>query len=265
MSKFWIVNLIDKIFVSVAIFLIVFAWINFYVKDLWVTFATSLIFSFAIVFLLYYFLGKRQEKQALTKKEINEMNKCFLAFRLMKKSKQLNLIKHLIFAEYNLNEGNILSTNKKLSFKDGEKNHLVILATDILKITDNDLINLLNENYDAKYDCFDIFCNEVAVINAELLKDKKITFINHKTLYEKLKTYNLCPDTENLSPSATKFRFKDFAKTMFLPNKARSYFLCGLILIFSSIIIPYHFYYIIFGSMLMLFAIICKILPKVSK
>lgn len=265
MSKFWIVNLIDKIFVSVAVFLIVFSWINFYVKDLWVTFAMSLIFSFAIVFLLYYFLGKKQEKQALTKKEVAEMNKCFLAFRLMKKAEQLNLIKKLIMAEYNLDESDVSLTNKKLSFKDLKGNHLIIIAADILKITDNDIINLLNENYDAKYDCFDIYCNEVAVINADILKDKKINFINHKMIYDKLKTHNLCPSTESLNPSATKFRFKDFAKSMFLPNKARAYFLCGLILIFSSIIIPHHFYYIIFGSMLMLFAIICKILPKISK
>ena len=261
MSKFWIVNLIDKIFVTSAIFLIIFAWINFYIRDLWITFFLSLLFSFAVVFLLYFFLGKKQEKENLSKKEIEEMNKCFLAFRLMKKTEQINLVKELISKE---NAENISLSNKKLKYSNDLGNHLVIIATDLLKITDNDLINLINENFNPCYDCYDIYCNDVAVVNAELLKNKKIIFINHKKLYEKFKTNNIYPSTENLCASATKLRFKDFAKSMFLPQKARSYFLCGLILIFSSIILPLHFYYIIFGSMLMLFAIICKLLPKIK-
>lgn len=262
MSRFWIVNLIDKIFISTAVFLIIFAWINFYIKDLWATLFLSLIFSFAIIFLLYYFLNRKHEKENLSKQEVNEMNKCILAFRLMNKTEQLNLIKKLKTKE--ISSGEISVLNKKLTFTDQNGTHLVIVATNITKIDDNELINLINENYNSKYDCYDIYCNETAVLNIDILKNKKIFLINKKKIFEQMKKHNLCPNTENLNPSITKYKFKDFAKAMFLPNKAKSYFLCGLILIFSSIILPHHLYYIIFGSMLMLFAIVCKILPKVA-
>lgn len=260
MSRFFVINLIDKIFVTVSVFLIIYAWINFYVRNLWATFILSLIFSFAVVFLIYFFLGKKQEKENLTKKEIDEMNKCFLAFRLISKTDQLNLIKELLKSE----KKEIVSTSKKLKYSDETGKHLIILATNMSKITDNDLIALINENFDAGCDCFDIYCNATEVVNAEILKNKKIVFIDCKKLFDKFKQSNIFPNTENLCAHATKIRFKDVAKSMFRPKKARSYFLCGLILIFSSIILPYNFYYIIFGSMLLLFAVICKILPKVS-
>lgn len=262
MTRFWLVNLIDKIFVTVAVFLIIFAWINFYINNLWTTFLLSLIFSFAIVFLLYYFLGKKQEKVNFSKQEIDEMNKCFLAFRLMNRADQQNLIKKLLIEEKRCNETDILIKNKKLFYKDELGNHLIIIATNTPKIDDNEFINLINEYYENKFDCYEIICNECYVLNKNILKDKKITFITQKDLYKRLKASNLCPNTEFLNLSSTKFKFKDIAKSMFLPSKAKSYFLCGLILIFSSIILPFNFYYIIIGSMLMLFAIICKILPK---
>ena len=43
MSRFKIINLFDKIFVTSAIFLIIFAWINFYIRDLYTTFILSII------------------------------------------------------------------------------------------------------------------------------------------------------------------------------------------------------------------------------
>ena len=82
MSKYRIVNLIDKIFISVAIFLIIYAWINFYIRNLWTTFFLSLIFTFAVLFILFYFTEKKQNKLSLNKKNVDDMNKYFLAFLL---------------------------------------------------------------------------------------------------------------------------------------------------------------------------------------
>ncbi len=258
MSKFGIVNLIDKIFVSVSIFLIIFAWINFYLRNLWATFILSLIFSFAIVFILYYFLNKKDEKINLNKKQLEDMNRTLLAFKLAPKSEQLNIIKMAIEKEHE-----VKSENNKISYIDAFGKHLIILAIDLQKITENDLINLLNKNYKKDIDCFDIICNEHDNINTEFLKNKKINLINSKILY---KNYILKSGKElnvdKLNTNITKIKFKDILKNIFTPQKAKTYFICGLVLIFSSIILPYHFYYIIVGSMLMLFAVICKIKPK---
>lgn len=260
MSRFWIVNLIDKIFISCCVFLAIFAWINFYVKNLWATFCLSLIFTFAIVFVLYYFLNKKHERCNLTKAQKQQMDKTILAFRLLKKEEQTQLIKKAISKEHEVKQ-----FNNKLFFNDAFGKHLIVLATHLQKLDETEFLNVLAENANVEADCIDVFCIEHENLNTHILNNKKINLINANKIYTNYLTkHNIFPSTENLNTNVAKFKFKDLLNSMFLPNRAKSYFLCGLILIFSSIILPYHFYYIIFGSMLLLFAIICKILPKVK-
>ena len=262
MSKFKIINLFDKLFISISIFLIIYAWINFYVRNLWTTFFLSLIFSAACVFVLYYFLNKKQEKVELGKKNTDEMNKSFLVFRLTPRKQKMELLYNLLSKEFNTKLDNGILTYIK-----DEKKHLVIVATHIERISENDLINLIDEFLDIDVDVIDIICNDVNPnINSKIFVDKKITFITKQKLYlDYFSKYQIFPDNSKIDTSITKLRFKDILNNMFIPQKAKSYFFCGLILIFSSIILPYHIYYIVFGSLLLIFSILCKILPKLKK
>ena len=260
MTKFWLVSLIDRVFVSVAVFLLIFAWINFYVADLWVSFAISLVFTFAVLFLIYFFVGKKNEKAALNRKQIEEMNKFTLAFRLSKESEQKSLLKSILEKNFEVE-----MIGRKLTYKDALGNHLVILATEFKKLSENDLINLMSKHFDKKFDCFDIFCNELDFTPKNIFKDKKIFIYDKRKIYQDFfKKTNIYPDCSNLDDKISKFSCADFLKNLFLPAKAKSYFLCGLILIFSSIILPFHIYYLIFASGLMIFAIICKIMPIIK-
>ena len=262
MSKFKIINLFDKLFISISIFLIIYAWINFYVRNLWTTFFLSLIFSAACVFVLYYFLNKKQEKVELGKKNTDEMNKSFLVFRLTPRKQKMELLYNLLSKEFNTKLDNGILTYIK-----DEKKHLVIVATHIERISENDLINLVDEFLDIDVDVIDIICNDVNPnINSKIFIDKKIIFITKQKLYlDYFSKYQIFPDNSKIDTSITKLRFKDILNNMFIPQKAKSYFFCGLILIFSSIILPYHIYYIVFGSLLLIFSILCKILPKLKK
>lgn len=262
MSKFKIINLFDKLFISISIFLIIYAWINFYVRNLWTTFFLSLIFSAACVFVLYYFLNKKQEKVELGKKNTDEMNKSFLVFRLTPRKQKMELLYNLLSKEFNTKLDNGILTYIK-----DEKKHLVIVATHIERISENDLINLVDEFLDIDVDVIDIICNDVNPnINSKIFVDKKIIFITKQKLYlDYFSKYQIFPDNSKIDTSITKLRFKDILNNMFIPQKAKSYFFCGLILIFSSIILPYHIYYIVFGSLLLIFSILCKILPKLKK
>lgn len=262
MSKFKIINLFDKLFISISIFLIIYAWINFYVRNLWTTFFLSLIFSAACVFVLYYFLNKKQEKVELGKKNTDEMNKSFLVFRLTTRKQKMELLYNLLSKEFNTKLDNGILTYIK-----DEKKHLVIVATHIELISENDLINLVDEFLDIDVDVIDIICNDVNPnINSKIFVDKKIIFITKQKLYlDYFSKYQIFPDNSKIDTSITKLRFKDILNNMFIPQKAKSYFFCGLILIFSSIILPYHIYYIVFGSLLLIFSILCKILPKLKK
>lgn len=262
MSKFKIVNLFDKIFVSVSIFLIIYAWLNFYIRNLFSTFILSLIFSSAIIFVLYYFLNKKQERVKLNKKSTDEMNKSFLSFRLTPKKEKLDLLYQIFSREYETKLDNGI-----LSYVKDDKNHIVLIATHIDRINENELINLVDEFVNLDFDVIDIICQDVSQnINSNIFIDKKIVFLTKEKLYtDYFSKYSIFPDDSKIDTSITKLKFRDILKNFFLPEKARSYFFCGLILIFSSIILPYHIYYILFGSTLLIFAIVCKLLPKIKK
>ena len=262
MSKFKIVNLFDKIFVSVSIFLIIYAWLNFYIRNLFSTFILSLIFSSAIIFVLYYFLNKKQERVKLSKKSTDEMNKSFLSFRLTPKKEKLDLLYQIFSREYETKLDNGI-----LSYVKDNKKHIVLIATHIDRINENELINLVDEFVNLDFDVIDIICQDVSQnINSNIFIDKKIVFLTKEKLYtDYFSKYSIFPDDSKIDTSITKLKFRDILKNFFLPEKARSYFFCGLILIFSSIILPYHIYYILFGSTLLIFAIVCKLLPKIKK
>ena len=262
MSKFKIVNLFDKIFVSVSIFLIIYAWLNFYIRNLFSTFILSLIFSSAIIFVLYYLLNKKQERVKLSKKSTDEMNKSFLSFRLTPKKEKLDLLYQIFSREYETKLDNGI-----LSYVKDEKKHIVLIATHIDRINENELINLVDEFVNLDFDVIDIICQDVSQnINSNIFIDKKIVFLTKEKLYtDYFSKYSIFPDDSKIDTSITKLKFRDILKNFFLPEKARSYFFCGLILIFSSIILPYHIYYILFGSTLLIFAIVCKLLPKIKK
>ena len=222
MSRFKIVNLIDKVFVTVAIFLIVYAWINFYIKSLLTTFILSLVISFAIVYAIYYFIDYKNEKTNKIKTNAEEVNKSFLAFKLTSKTLKYKLIKKILDTKF---ETKLL--NNKLTYVDDGKLHLVIICTNIDTLTQNDIINLLDEYGLSKVNEFDIIGNSFALnINTKIIKDKKINLIDKQTLYtDYFLKYETYPDESIIETSATKLKFVDLLKGMFLPNKAKGYFL----------------------------------------
>ena len=249
MSKFKFINLIDKIFVTV---------VNFYIRSLTTTFILSLIFSFAIVYLLYFVLDKKKEKANISITHADAINKNFFAFKMLTKQDKNKLLKSILEKEHQTK-----LTANKLTFVKDNKTHLIIICCFIDNITQNDVYNLISEHLTKQIDVVDIIGNNFSLTNTKIFKNIEINLIDKRQLYDDyFLKYGIYPDDSNLEKNINKLKLKDVFKQMFLPNKAKSYFFCGLILIFSSIILPYHVYYLIFGSMLMLFAIICKILPK---
>ena len=239
MSKFKIVNLIDKIFVSCCVFLIIYAWINFYLRDLWITFVLSLIFSAATLFLLYYFLNKKKNKAQINQKQAADINTQFLIFKLNTTNKKLDLLKEILSKNYLVNY-----ENQSIVYTKDNLKHLIGLADQLDVVNNQNIIPLINEFTNANVDVIEIICNEVdSNLNSKIFLDKTMIFTNKKKLYlNYFLKHNLFPDATNINLKSNKLKFTDIVKNMFIPQKAKSYFFCGLILIFSSIILPYHFY-----------------------
>ena len=242
MSKFKIINLMDKLFITCAVFLIIYGWLNFYLRDLWITFILSLIFSFSCLFVLNYFVEKKQGKALAIKKSAEEINNNFLAFRLCNEKKKLELLNKILKLKF---DTTVLDFG--IIYKHETKKILMLIASDFETIDNNNLLPILAKHSDTKVDEILIVCNEVSSnINKNIFNDKTIGFINKKALYvDYFLKSNIFPEKNNINFSHQKLKFIDIVKNFFVPKKAKGYFFCGLILIFSSLILPYHFYYII--------------------
>jgi len=260
MSRYKLINLFDKVFITISIFLIIFAWINFFIRNLFATFILSLIFSSAVVFLVFYLSNKKTVKKNINKKYLQDIDEKFLVFRLLSKTKQLYLLHSILNIKYPTR-----IINDYIVYKINNKKHLILIATNEEKITNFNFINLIQGKDNV--DRIEIICNDFEPnINTKILNQIDIVFTDKKKLYDEYFSKNsLYPVSQNINKNKTNLTWKIVFKNLFIPSRAKSYFFCGLILIFSSIILPYHYYYLIFGSILLIFGIICKIRPFLSR
>ena len=96
MSRFKLINLIDKLFITCCIFLIAYAWINFFIRNLWLTFIFSLIFSLSFSFIVFYLANKKNEKKTSNINHSKMVETNFLAFQLLSKQDKLETIKNIV-------------------------------------------------------------------------------------------------------------------------------------------------------------------------
>lgn len=257
MSKYKVINLFDKIFISVSVFLIIYSWINFFIRNLWTTFLLTLIFCSSLLFLLFYFSNKHKLKKINHKKYLKDIEEKFLTFLLLSKNEKLGLLKSII--EIN---NDCKKINNTLIFEKDNQKQQIIIATDCEKLTQFELVKALSLRQKSIEKLIVICCDFDSNLNTKFLKNLEIKIVNKKSLYDdyfcKQKSFESLQD---LNSKSERKKFKEIIKNLFIPSKAKSYFLCGLILIFSSIILPYHFYYLIFGSTLLIFSIVCKLQP----
>lgn len=260
MSKFWIINLFDKLFVGITIFLITFAWINFYLRDLWISFVVGLVFAFSLSFILFSLFEKRKNKNLSRKTYIEEVDKNYLAFQLSSLSDKIDLMSKIISVK---NE--VISKNKVLIYKCNGLLNLMLFPKKTT-ISQNDLIEILSNENLKGIDVVNIVCEKSNNLNLKILNNVTINIIDKIKLFDNYFSYHkIFPNTSFINQKSTMFDLKSAIFTMFDSNHTKPYFFCGLILIFSSLIIPYQPYYIVVGSMLLLFSLISKILPKFKK
>lgn len=261
MSKFKIINLLDKVFVTLCVFIVIYAWINFFIRNLNLTFILSVIFTAACVFLLFYFLNKKQCKQKNKENYFKEINEKFLAFRLLSKENKILLISKILSLNYKVD-----IKNNNIMYVKANKKCVIVFALNSAKLDEYSLITLL-ENIPNKTEEINVICNEYTPgINVNILKDVNINLINKKNLYDDFFLKNqIYPDCSRIKQNTGKLKLKDMFAHFFAPHKSKSFFFCGLILIISAIILPYHYYYLIFGTILLIFSIICKLKTFVKR
>lgn len=259
MSRFKIINVLDKIFVSACVFLLIYAWLNFFARNLWFSFIVSLILSGAVLFILFYILEKTQSKKAKTKKRTNDIENAFLCFKTLTKQNKLNYIKNAL-----ANEANIETFNDSLLIKNDQELYQIFISTTEKIFSEESFFSVLESRHIDTKKLIIICENFNQNINTNILKNLVIKIVDKTTFYDEyFSVANTKLDTTILTTNSKK-TLQQILNNLFTPSKSKQYFFCGLILIFSSLILPYKTYYLIFGSLFLVFTILCKLQPIFS-
>ncbi len=258
MSRFKFVNIVDSLFISVVIFFIIFAWIQFFVKNILLSLFLSAIFSsLAILFIRWL----KAKKYTSTQNKLTQSSKLAsfkIAIQSMPHQKLITLIKKLIPAEYNPK-----TIKGDISFV---KNNSSTIFTFYYLGELNDIM-LLNIIKNKTADKFVIFCsnfNQEADIIARSLKNKNIDIINLEQLYEIFNKNNISVDTGHIDLNKHKITLKGILKNSISRNKSKSYFVSGLVLLLTSLIVPFKLYYVIISSILFVLSLLCRLKPTIK-
>lgn len=253
MIKSRLITFIDKIFLSFTVFLIVYAWINFFVGNLFATFILSLIISSSIIFVFYYFFNRKKTKKLSIINYLKDVEEKFLAFSLLGVKERLKLIYEIASNSYKCEKH-----KDKIVCFDQTKKIVILTHFNSERLTQFELNKLIAGMF--KYDEIKIICKEKnPALNLKIFKNPNIEIISKKELYDEwFLKHSIFPETSFLNTEKMKINLKKILRNFIVRNKAKSYLFCGFILLFSSIILPYHLYYLIFGSLLIIMSILCR-------
>lgn len=254
MSKFKIVNIIDKLFITFSLFLIIYAWLNFYIGNLFCSLILALIFSFSITYILFYLLNKKQTKKRLANEKKDLINKNFLAFKLMPNKEKFKLLSQVFCSncDYKIVKDTLTFSLENSSYS------IVVFNQKVLQ--QEDLLNLLTQHEIKTQNLLVVCENFSSSINCKILKNLNIKIVDKADLFinyfEPNKTY---PDCSILDDTILKPNFKNLYKKFFQNKKSKQYFWLGFLMIFSAFFLPFKIYYLVFGSGFLVCAILCKI------
>lgn len=255
MVKFKFSNIVDTAFISVVTFLIIFAWIQFFIKNLLLSIMVSAVLAIGIIFLIRWFkLRKYSSTQAKVNRNSNlELFK--LAISTMSSTKLGSIIKKLLpnkyFPRTNKGDINFIKDNSTHSFTFYYSNEL----------TEPKLLELIKTKPAQNLTIFCLnYTQEVKSI-ATAFKNKNITLVSIEQLFDIFNSKNIQVDTSHIDLTKHKITFKQMLKSATSRNKSKSYFTCGIILLLTSLIIPYKIYYVIFSSILFALSLLCRFKP----
>ena len=240
----------DCLFIAFTIFFILYVWLNRYIKIAFLSLFICISISFLIFIVIFLQNLKKYNKILVGKNESDFLKQCLHYFKY-EQTKTINL-----FIEKLLNCSQISNNifiNNNYAFYINLKHE--VSSVDFLTANDYALEN----NFKSK---LAFICDKQSTSFKQCLSESPIKYLvfDFKDLFEIMKVKNLFPIKNNFK----KITFSDVLKnkkTILIESLSKQnfkkYFLSGLSLLFLSTFIPYSFYYILCGTILLFFSIIC--------
>ena len=256
MSKFKFVNIVDLVFITICTFILMFAWVQFFVKSLFLSLFVSVLLTFTLMIVVRVFKSRKYNAQQLILTNNTNLIKFKLAIQTMPTLKLAQIIKQLIPTEYNPK----ISKNTITFIKNGSTHNFALYYSS--ELNENNILEILKT-----YNCNNIviFCSgynrQVKEISTSF-NNISVELISLEQLYEIFNKNDVNIPTDNITLNQPKSTLKQILKRSVSREKSKGYFISGIILLISSILVPYKIYYLVFSSLLIILSLVCRIKPN---
>lgn len=130
----------------------------------------------------------------------------------------------------------------------------------------NDLLEIYRQNKNRRLSKVVILCNDYTTECATYAKNfQKIAYklVSIKELFvSEIEKQNFYPNIEVETLSKEKMTLSKLKKHVFDRKRAKSYFFCGIILLFSSYFVPLRIYYLLFSGIMFISSLTCILTSK---
>ncbi|MCL2540539.1 MAG: hypothetical protein FWE53_03890 [Firmicutes bacterium] len=258
LTGFKLSRAIDFLFRNAIIFLLIYAWIIFWLQDWIAATAISAVTSVAICFAIDKIKGGKLEKKRLTAKEAEAIEKSALQLMFTPDTETAAYFKLLLSTMHET-----VLTKNVLSYTNNNNKTVFIPCYRDTALTVQQLAEAVKTAIKNKADNLIIACStyppEVEKL-AGTIKSIPVTLMNHRQIYQlyiKPSSIEL-PRIVELKGTA-RLTVKDLFRYAFSGKRTKSFAFLGLILLISSYFVMFKLYYLITGSLLLVCAIISHI------
>jgi len=261
-----IYNFLNLLFRLILIYFIVFIWVRFYSQSIHFSIWITALITFFVEVLLRLITGKRNSKLKLKETELKKIELYNNTFTFNEDKYTLNFF-------YELAKTKHMATKKKefilIEHQTGEKIILFPYYT-LRPFSADDLIFVINKTKNTESEKLVLCVSTVAkdALKFSTLMQKKILILEKDDVYIKLlKQYNFYPEEKDLFILKETQVSKIKQLLIYSINRKRSkgYFISSLILMLSSLILPYNIYYLSFSTLLLVLSLISLLSPLFVK
>lgn len=239
------VNFVDDLFKSFIIFVIVFIWFRYFLDSLALSLVLGVVTSLLISISLIALKKKKTDSINLSRKQQLEIDDIATYLLLSNKNEILDIFNQTIMGAIS---GRYIIKDSKVyyPFFESEIFNLNDLYKVIKTLPENIELEIIAINFDAKVEKV-----------SKGLKSNKITLTSKDQMYTKFLLDKKLDIKSKLSQSA-KTTFKDFLRLFVRPENSKGYLFSALYILLACLIIPQKLYYLIFASVLLVLALICR-------
>lgn len=255
MSKFRFVNIIDTLFFSVVTFFIIFAWIQFFLKNLFLALFLSAFVSFGLLFIVRWFKNRKHLTLQQRANNSASFKRFKLAIQIASHTQLVNIIKKILPANCTIKShfGDVVYEKNNVS-------HIITFLFDN-ELTESKLLDIIKTK---RFKHIIIICSNINTNSqnvAKVFKNKRIDLLSLEQLFDLCNENGITIDTSYINIEKSKITLKEIFKNSLSRNKSKGYFISGLVLLFTSIIIPFKIYYVVFSTILFILSAVCRFKP----